>query len=196
MVGKDYIDAIKAYNISNEKSKEYVDGQSVEGVIKEALSLIALSSLDRNNFQRDGIVPKIMYYENGDCYIDKESTFKFDVSYLKNITFDGNYIYLNTFNLMLMARQLYDFGSISLKQVHNALQRINPNEPILKKQRTTVSFTDVLLTQEFKRGAVSCNKITINIADYGLDKIRDEMELQRDRRSLEIQNMTEDEMIF
>jgi hypothetical protein len=209
MVGKDYIDAIKAYNISNEKSKEYVDGQSVEGVIKEALSMIALSSLDSHNFQRDGIVPKIMYYENGDCYIDKESTFKFDTFLLKTISYDGNYVYLNTFILMLMARQLHDFGSISLKQVHNALPRLNPNEPILKQKRTTVSFSDVLLTQEFKRGAVTCNKIAINIADYGVDKIRDDMELQRDRKRIDdeiklqrdreelgIENITEDELMF
>jgi hypothetical protein len=196
MVGSDYLDAIKAYNISNEQSKEYVDDQSIEGVIKNTVQYIAKAALVSNEFISHGIVSDVIKDENGDFIISKEPLFKFDCLFTKNTKFDGNFIYLNTFFITMMARQLNDFGTISLKQVHNAWKRIFPNNRLLKSQRTSATFTDTALFNEFKHYNVSCYNTAINIADYGLDVVKDEMDLKREKNIREIKNMTEEQINF
>jgi hypothetical protein len=74
--------------------------------------------------------------------------------------------------------------------------------PTETKYRTTTSFKDdERLVKEFNRTTVSCYNISINIADYGIDKIKDyfdeyNSEDNRNKRLLEIRNMTVDELDF
>ena len=164
-------------------------------LIKDTLKYIATAAVSDWNFCNHGVVPRIIIDENGDYKIADKPLFKFDISFAKNTIFDGNLIHLNTFHFTMMARQLHDFGTISLRQVHNAWKRIFPDNPLLKSQRTSASFSnDPMLTKEFQHNSVNCYNFTIDIADYGFDKVKYEMELQKDRRLLEIKNMTEDEL--
>lgn len=196
IIGEDYVGAVDSYSHMNEQSKAYVDSQSVEGAIKEAIQLLALTWFNKDGFNRYGIVPQLQKDKGTNRYQIVESSIKVETGVAEQVRYDGNDVVINTVYLTLLANQLYDFGTISLKQVHTALSRIMPDKPLTKSNRTTTSLRTEDHKKFFGRNCMSSYNIHINVANFGFDKIQEQLNEQLQNDLTQVAHIPDAELEF
>lgn len=158
LIGNDYIEAIKYYDKENALSKVYGDSQSVEGIIKQSVNLVFRSY---QNFQTD--------LDNGDSFFDvissKKETPKSNDSIKSNadnteldedlikeghIIFKDGYFRVNSFALLVIANQISDSQTITLKKIHDNLPKLFTNIKLANCSRTTTKFDDFFYQNIYK----------------------------------------------
>ena len=89
IIGSDYSEAIEKYSVKSQKAKEYIESQSIEGMVQDALDILKASWFIRKDYRVKRDSSTVTYGKN------LEQTFLLENYLFDNrfISFDDNYVY-------------------------------------------------------------------------------------------------------